>query len=66
MTTTVQPDQVGSITLIDLLGICEVQGRDGLPYPFWRTQPAAAPEMNAAGALERFDGGDLSIFQKWA
>lgn len=66
VTTTARLEQVGCISLIDLLGICEVQGRDGLPYPFWRTQPAAAPEANAAVVAERFDTGDLSVFQKWA
>ncbi|MHA7653387.1 hypothetical protein ACX9NE_16960 [Mycobacterium sp. ML4] len=65
MTTTVRVDQVGSITLIDLLGICDVQGRDGLPYPFWRTQPVAVPEMNASSVAERFDSGDLRVFQSW-
>lgn len=66
VTTTARLEQVGGISLIDLLGICEVQGRDGLPYPFWRTQPAAGPETNASMVAERLDGGDLNIFQQWA
>lgn len=61
VTTTARLEQVGGISLIDLLGICEVQGRDGLPYPFWRTQPAAGPETNASMVAERLDGGDLNI-----
>lgn len=59
-------DPIGSITLIELLGICEVQGRYGLPYPFWRTQPAAAPVTNTAVVADRYDSGDLRAFKPWA
>lgn len=59
-------DPIGSITLIELLGICEVQGRYGLPHPFWRTQPAAAPVTNTAVVADRYDSGDLRVFKPWA
>jgi hypothetical protein len=64
--TAVDMNRVGSIDLIDLAGICELQGRDGLPYPFWRTQPAEAPPLNASLVASRFDAGDLSAFRGWA
>lgn len=63
---TVALNRVGSIDLIDLVGICELQGRDGLPYPFWRTQPSSTIDDDAVSVAGRFADGDLRIFRAWA
>lgn len=58
-------NRVGSIDLVDLVGICELQGREGLPYPFWRTQ-AESSVQDASSLADRFTDGDLRVFREWA
>lgn len=63
--------EVGSIRLLDLEVISRLSGRDFLPYPFMFTQPSKFKLYDeyiehAKSVLDRYNNGDLSIFQKCA
>ncbi|MBO0883599.1 MAG: hypothetical protein J2P17_25345 [Mycobacterium sp.] len=69
--TTTDLRKVGSISLLDLDIISRFYGRDFLPYPFMLTQPSrfsshAEYIRYAISVPDRFNNGDLHIFQQWA
>ncbi|OBK27941.1 hypothetical protein A5634_21565 [Mycobacterium asiaticum] len=61
-------DVIGSITVMDLAAICELEGRE-LPYPFALTEHSAAivqPESSVATTfLDRFNTGEFRTFGPW-
>jgi ESAT-6 protein secretion system EspG family protein len=63
--------KVGSIGVIDIDMISRFYGREFLPYPFMFTRPSKFSEYDQLleyerSLLERFNNGDLSIFQRCA
>ncbi len=69
--TTLDLRTVGSISLLDLDIISQFYGRDFLPFPFMFTQPSRFSRRDEYAAYarevpERFNNGDLAIFQQCA
>ena len=72
--STADRRKVGSVSLLDVDIINSLYGHDFLPYPFMFTQPPrfswhderAEYEMYERSVPERFNNGDLAIYQQCA
>lgn len=62
-------DAVGSIAVVDLEAVCELFGRDMLPYPLGRSRPVGSLWLltREVGSVDdRLSGGDLVAVRGWA
>ncbi|WP_205875737.1 ESX secretion-associated protein EspG [Mycobacterium camsae] len=60
--TQVPREWVGSIDLVDVAAVYELQGHERPPYPF---MPADQGMPSRASVADRFSDGDLRVFRKW-
>jgi hypothetical protein len=57
--------RVGEINLRDLEMIGQLQGQEGLPYPFGHTHPHKQHDERISSVADRLAHGDLSAFREW-
>lgn len=57
--------RVGGIELADLAAICELQGLEHLPHPFFTGAWLPRGDTSGTTVDQRFADGDLHVFQCW-